>query len=112
MRATSMRRGAKKITSRASHAAHWGTWSTKCELWGEVTGVYREDLFYHWRVGQWRAPATLFGYDVTRDGERVYVSSRLGLFALDVRDGRLRWFAVPNEECAAAASLGAPVERA
>jgi hypothetical protein len=77
----------------------------RVKFWGEVIGSYREDLLYHWRVGQWRAPATLLTYKVTRDAERVYIASRIGLFALSVRDGRLRWFAAPNEECAAA-SLG------
>jgi hypothetical protein len=47
-------------------------------------------------------PVTDLEYAVTRDGERVYVCSRLRLFALGARDGRLRWFALPNEQCTAA----------
>jgi outer membrane protein assembly factor BamB len=52
------------------------------------------------QIGQWRHPYTLHGASnalwlEARDG-LVYVGTRLGLFALDGKDGTVKWHALPD----------------
>jgi outer membrane protein assembly factor BamB len=52
------------------------------------------------QIGQWRHPYTLHGainalWLEARDG-LVYVGTRLGLFALDGKDGTVKWHALPD----------------
>jgi outer membrane protein assembly factor BamB len=59
-------------------------------------------IFWHEVIhGQWRRPGALV-WDVSMavGGDRVYVATSLGLFALDARKGRLLWHALPTTDVA------------
>lgn len=60
-----------------------------------MSGIQREI-----GAGQWRHPADMHEYATRIDavGDAVYLSGRLGVFALRVRDGQLLWSALPNVE--------------
>ncbi len=54
------------------------------------------------RDGQWRQPYALHGaknalWLAARDGP-VFVGTRLGLFALEASDERLRWYVLPTTD--------------
>lgn len=49
-------------------------------------------------IGQWRHPTELISVRLDMAGDMVYVSGRLGVFALRARDGALRWAGLPNRE--------------
>lgn len=60
-----------------------------------MSGIQRE-----LGAGQWRHPVAMHEYGTRIDtvGDAVYLSGRLGVFALRVRDGQFLWFALPNVE--------------
>ncbi|HEX9035677.1 MAG TPA: hypothetical protein VF808_01670 [Ktedonobacterales bacterium] len=68
-------------------------------VWREVTSNLRS-ILRGWRSeltsGQWRHPAELQNVRLDTLGDTVYISGRLGVFALRARDGRLRWSDLPN----------------
>jgi hypothetical protein len=83
-------------------------------LWGLrapgafAASIYRQlreagTRFWVWaprelRAGQWRHPAALPHVKMDVVGDMVYVSGRLGMFALRARDGALLWAGLPNRE--------------
>lgn len=59
-------------------------------------------LLHEWRWGQWRHPEALDGAVnamwLAAWGDRVFLGTRLGLFALDAETGRLRWHVLPTTD--------------
>ena len=49
-------------------------------------------------VGLWRRPHVVELARLTGGGGAVYLGTRLGLFALDAKQGRLLWYALPNTD--------------
>ena len=49
-------------------------------------------------VGLWRRPHVVELARLTSGLGVVYLGTRLGLFALNAKDGRLLWYALPNTD--------------
>jgi hypothetical protein len=49
-------------------------------------------------VGLWRRPHVVELARLTSGLGTVYLGTRLGLFALDAKQGRLVWYALPNTD--------------
>jgi hypothetical protein len=61
--------------------------------WQIVSMVRREIT-----VGLWRRPHVVEVARLTGGLGAVYLGTRLGLFALDAKQGRLLWYALPNTD--------------
>lgn len=90
----------------------WGTgtpamlFDSAKKSWATITNALidrrnrKSLLLTEMHIGQWRHPYTLHGsinalWLEARDG-LVYVGTRLGLFALDGKDGTLKWHGLPD----------------
>ncbi len=49
-------------------------------------------------AGLWRRPHVVELARLSGGGSVIYLGTRLGLFALDAKDGRLLWYALPNTD--------------
>ncbi|HEY7093162.1 MAG TPA: PQQ-binding-like beta-propeller repeat protein [Ktedonobacterales bacterium] len=61
--------------------------------WRIVSMIHREIT-----VGLWRRPHVVELARLTGGRGAVYLGTRLGLFALDAKQGRLLWYALPNTD--------------
>jgi outer membrane protein assembly factor BamB len=61
--------------------------------WRIVSMIHREIT-----VGLWRRPHVVELARLTGGGGVVYLGTRLGLFALDAKQGHLLWYALPNTD--------------
>jgi outer membrane protein assembly factor BamB len=63
------------------------------DLW-QVASIARREV----AVGLWRRPHVVEFARLVSGGGAVYLGTRLGLFALDVKQGHLLWYALPNTD--------------
>jgi outer membrane protein assembly factor BamB len=60
----------------------------------QIVGMIQREI----TVGLWRRPHVVELARLTGGQGVVYLGTRLGLFALDAKQGRLLWYALPNTD--------------